>query len=403
MIRKFSAVFASAALVMSTFAPAVLADDTTTISGNGSSSTNSVILESTDTSTVVQNNTATISNNITSNVTTGGNQANDNTNGTVAVGTGNATSLVDVSTTVNSNRLLPSTTASSNTTTTITDNGSGSLNTATSSQVSDTSYYQDNAATVNNAVASDASTGNNFADRNTGGDVALITGHAANDVSVSTMANANEILPSMTNGAASGALNTTISGNGSSSTNTATSVRSRIGTVVQSNNAFINNAVAASTNTGNNFANDNTNGFVTVDTGMASALVTVDNLANFNVASLPAGWPSSTGTQILGNGSGSLNVFAAFRDSDLAVFQGGDNENGSLLSLSNSVASDPSTGFNLTNRNTGTSDQVLLVTGHAQSQTAVSNVGNENVFGTGTVQLPGGLLLNLHFNLNNLF
>src|SRR3990167_1600933 len=87
---------ATAALILGSFAPAVFADTTVEISGNGSGSDNeaNVLVEST--TVVTQNNDANIQNNVTVNANTGNNEANDNTGGDVSVDTGNAEADVNV-------------------------------------------------------------------------------------------------------------------------------------------------------------------------------------------------------------------------------------------------------------------------------------------------------------------
>lgn len=88
----------STILVLATFA-AVYAVNVD-ISGNGAGSSNSVNYNSTQNTSIDQNNRANISNNIDANCNTGGNNASGNTGGN----TGNCDVNVDVTNRVNSNR-----------------------------------------------------------------------------------------------------------------------------------------------------------------------------------------------------------------------------------------------------------------------------------------------------------
>lgn len=81
----------------------VVPDTTVDISGNGSKSTNTVKVYNYDSTKVSQTNSAVISNSVGVTQTTGNNQANHNTNGSVDVTSGDATADVTISNTTGDN------------------------------------------------------------------------------------------------------------------------------------------------------------------------------------------------------------------------------------------------------------------------------------------------------------
>src|SRR3990167_7594248 len=93
-----------------------------------------------------------------------------------------------------------------------------------------------------------------------------------------------------------------ISGNGSDSDNTVSVEQTNKTEVNQNNTANISNNVNVSSNTGDNKAEDNTGGDVSIDTGDSSANVTVTNSANSNQASVNGCCPTDTSVKIAGNG-----------------------------------------------------------------------------------------------------
>lgn len=401
--RKIAATIASLSILLNIAAPAY-AVTTQQITGNGSYSDNNISTVNTNEKTVVQQNDAHVTNDINAQASTGNNDANDNTGGGVTVATGNAASTVDVSTRVNLNEVRninPSNTGSDPLV--ITGNGSNSDNDISSVNSQSTSIYQQNYADIENDIDADANTGNNDANRNTGGDVAVITGHAAADVTVSNTANANVADLGNGNSASVVEPDMTISGNGSGSDNDISIVRDQALTLVQQNDALIRNSISANPDTGNNDANDNTGGDSMVDTGMALATVMVDNMANFNFANVGnEALVAPALSKINGNGSASENDLSTVLVDSMDIFQGESGDTADLFDVNNSVNALPDTGLNHLNRNTGSVlGDPMLISGHAVSDVTVSNTGNANIFGSG-VTLPGGVVLSLGFDLNGL-
>src|SRR3972149_826803 len=82
--------------------------------------------------------------------------------------------------------------AFADTTIELSGNGDNSNNNALVSVSSSTTVVQSNTATIVNTVYSDANTGKNDANSNTGGDVKIDTGNATSKVDLSTKANVNK-------------------------------------------------------------------------------------------------------------------------------------------------------------------------------------------------------------------
>src|SRR3989344_5518119 len=98
-----------------------------------------------------------------------------------------------------------------------------------------------------------------------------------------------------------------VSGNGSDSDNTVNYTQENEVEIEQENEADITNNIEVDANSGNNEAEDNTGGDVTIKTGKAEANVTVNNSANLNQAEVNACCPGDVEVTISGNGSKSDN------------------------------------------------------------------------------------------------
>lgn len=374
--QRIAAALASGTILLNTLASTAFAATSLEISGNGSSSDNAVNVNKTVSTTVVQNNTATVSNTVNSSASTGGNEANDNTGGDITIATGNARTQVDLDTRVNFNRAeVDSCDCEGDVDVEVSGNGSYSTNDANLNTSNDTSVFQDNVADITNTVDAKAKTGGNDANRNTGGDTTIITGHALTDVEIDNRANAN-IARVGSNGGSAGSISALISGNGSYSDNAVNLNQHRSVELVQNNDAYIDNYVYAKANTGKNDANDNTGGDVLVDTGNATTDVDVENLANFNSADVDCGCVTDVLAKVSGNGSESENDISANSTQDQSIF--GDNR----ADLQNYVDARAKTGYNDVNRNTGeVGSDPSVITGHADSEHRVSNIANANLYG----------------------
>lgn len=376
--RKFVAALASGTILFNTLASSAFAATTLEVSGNGSDSDNKVNVSKNVNTTVVQNNDAKVTNNVNSSSSTGGNQANDNTGGDVTVATGNAKARVDLSTKVNLNKAeVDSCNCEGDVEVKVAGNGSDSKNDVNLKSHNNTSVFQDNKADIENNVDAKAKTGYNDANRNTGGDVAIVTGHAKTDVEIENTANANIAKVGSNNGSHAGKVSAIVAGNGSYSDNKVNLDSHRSVELVQNNDAYIDNYVYAKADTGKNDANDNTGGEVLVDTGSATSKVGIENVANFNAADVDCGCVSDVLAKVAGNGSYSDNMIWANFDQDHRIFA--DNN----ADLQNDVDTKAKTGYNDANRNTGDVDSdPAVITGHAESDHRVSNVANANLFGS---------------------
>ena len=270
-----------------------------TITGNGTYSDNDANVALKTSTTVDQDNTAYVKNNVDVDLNTGKNDANDNTGGDVSINTGNASAdSIWVSNAVNSNVASVGSGANGggSLAVVISGNGSNSDNTANVAVESVKTINQTNYAKISNDVDVDADTGKNDANDNTGGEVSIDTGDAKADVWVSNLANFNAadvdacgcILDLLVK----------IKDNGTYSDNDA-NVALKSSTLVDQDNTYeckkghgrwswhkSCNNVDVDLDTGKNDANDNTQGDddpdPAINTGEASADVLVETTANSN-------------------------------------------------------------------------------------------------------------------------
>jgi hypothetical protein len=275
----------------------------------------------------------------------------------------------------------------------ISGNGSDSTNTAEVEFSQNTTVVQSNVADVYNNVDADADTGGNDANDNTGGDVDIDTGNATVDVGVTNTLNSNT---AEVDCCPQGPVEVLISGNGSDSTNL---VDLDLGDeedpmsveVYQDNYADVTNLVWADADTGDNNANDNTGGSVSIDTGNASTWVALSTSANANSARIGGG--SGTGSvsaMIVGNGSDSKNTIELELLSETLLVQS------NVADVFNKVDADADTGYNDANDNTG--GDVDIDTGNALVDVTVDNMVNFNWAAADCGCLLGDLLAKIAGN-----
>jgi len=381
---KFYAALAAGSLLVSTVSPA-FATTTLQVTGNGSDSTSNVNFTQNRNVSVVQNNDAKINNNVDVKANTGDNSADDNTGGDVNVKTGESKVEIEVSNLLNKNAASVDCCETGDVEVKVSGNGSDSDNKVGLDLGGKKEIFQNNKADVKNDVKVKQETGDNNANDNTGGDIKIETGKAWTGVKLLTAANANsaKIGGGNSNG---GMLSAWITGNGSDSDNTLDLDLGGDTSIVQENDADIENDVNVNQNTGENEADDNTGGEVKIKTGMAHAMVAVDNLVNFNVADVDCGCVLDVEAKVAANGTGSDNEIMGDLGNDLALFQG----EKSQADLNNDVKVKGETGDNDADDNTGAYDESSdpsIETGAAHSATGITNAGNVNVFGQGDVDL----------------
>lgn len=260
--------------------------------------------------------------------------------------------------------------AFASTTIEISGNGSSSDNDAKVTTSTTTTVVQSNEAKVSNNVDSDATTGNNDANDNTGGDVTISTGNAEANVDVSNELNANQADVNGCN--CENDADVLISGNGSYSDNTAKLKTYNDVEVFQTNAAAVSNDIDTDAKTGDNDAERNTGGDVTIMTGNASTDVDVKTQANSNVANVGGnnGGSSDISLKILGNGSKSDNDIYLRSNQSVVLVQ--DN----AAYVYNDIDADAKTGHNDANDNTG--GDVTIDTGDADVNVDVDNMVNFN-------------------------
>jgi len=176
-----------------------------------------------------------------------------------------------------------------------------------------------------------------------------------------------------------------ISGNGSNSDSEVDVELENETEVVQTNVADIKNDIDVDSDTGNNDAEDNTGGDVSIDTGDATSTVTVSNNVNTNAASVDcceAG--GDVDVLVEGNGTHSDNNVWLDRKSEIDI------EQLNFADVDNDVDVDSDTGGNDAEDNTGGS--VEIKTGKADTTVTLSTKANSNMAMVGNASSNGGSL-----------
>lgn len=167
-------------------------DASVEISGNGEGSDNDADLTLGTSTGLYQINNADIRNTVNADSSSGNNDAGRNTGGDVTITTGNAETAVLVENTANSNfATLGDGEGAGSVSLRILENGSGSTNDIDLALGHSLELIQDNDASIRNNVDADSETGENDANRNTGGEVMVDTGNASTGVGIDNMANFN--------------------------------------------------------------------------------------------------------------------------------------------------------------------------------------------------------------------
>ncbi len=249
----------------------------------------------------------------------------------------------------------------------IVDNGSGSDNELNISSTSTTTVQQNNTADVQNSVDVSANTGDNSANSNTGGDVAIDTGNI--DASTSIENNLNSSYVNIEN---CNTCNTSgqaiISNNGSYSDNVINYTSNNTNTVTVDQYASVNNYVNGYANTGGNTANYN-NGDVDIDTGSITVQDVIKNNTNLSKVNLKAGANNSFLLKINGNGAWSENILNLIQnDSNIITVD-------NVADIYNSSFWDLITGNNEANKNNG---NVAIKTGDIDLDVLIENNVNQS-------------------------
>lgn len=404
--KKILGAVASAAVLLNTAMP--IFATTITITGNGAGTDNYVTVDQTTTTAVNQTNTANVTNDVSTSANSGDNKASFN-NGDTTIDTGAASTSTNVSTDMNSNTAQVDCCATSgDTTVKVTGNSAYSDNLVTLDQNSTTAVNQTNKANVANKVDSDANSGDNKAESNTGGSTTIMTGKASTDTTISNSGNTNVAVVGSSLPAPTPSATFIISGNGAGADNWISAQLSKTTALNQTNAANVDNYVHAKAESGDNKASFNTGGDNTISTGKAESDVNVDNSVNFNYADINCGCTWNVDAKIAGNSADPFLEFGGPKDANGITLDLGSTQaynQGNLANLDNVVASGAkaNSGDNQLFANTGeTTGDPVIMTGAASTGVSVSNSGNVNQIGNfdWSSMMPGDWgNLNFSFNL----
>lgn len=151
----------------------------TTISqnGNGADSNNRAATHTTNQTAVSVSNNATITNTINIKATTGNNRADNTTSGNASIRTGNIRIEGKIENReINNSSVIASAGNNDNSKIVIASNGTRSTNIVTTDASNIIVIESENIADINNDVVISAATGGNTANKNTNGDVEIVTG-----------------------------------------------------------------------------------------------------------------------------------------------------------------------------------------------------------------------------------
>lgn len=259
---------------------------TTVISGNGAWSDNSANANSSNTTSLFQNNQANVNNHVTTNENTGFNHADNATGGDVAIQSGMAQAWTNMNTMANSNwaNVQNMGNGFGGSANVINGNGAFSRNDLSTQNSNGVSAVQNNTAWVNNSVQGNLNTGKNSANNGTNSSASIFTGNANANTNVNNLLNSN--WAQLSNMGGNGDLNK-IWGNGAWSTNNLTDTSNGNVSDFATNNANVRNHVSPTLSTGKNELNNGTGGFLffsdpSIRTGGAFQNTNVQTTSNSN-------------------------------------------------------------------------------------------------------------------------
>ncbi len=395
-MKKIFVSILTVAMTLSLLPAAAFAETTASNVGNGVDSTNSTTVNKNNSTTVNQSNSAAINNSIAVSTNTGNNTANRNTGGSVNVESGDATTVVQIENMANSNKahVLGCCGAAGSTTVTNQGNGDSSSNDSLLNSSNSTALGQVNNAEIFNSVLVNSNTGGNDASRNTGGgnsNVDVVSGNSKALVGISNAANENVAHVGSSTGANGlGGSNILLgnAGNGVDTSNDATANLNNSVAAYQVNDASVLNWVGVSSDTGNNSANKNTGGSVSIDSSDSLVGVGLETMVNSNFAALANNCGciglGDTVVKNLGNGDSADSSSTLNNNNATAAYQTNASE------VANTGYFDSSTGYNDASSNTGSvyvwSDP-SITSGRATTQLGASTSANQNVLNSGHVAM----------------
>lgn len=287
IFKQFSVSIATAALLLNAAGPA-LAETNIVISGNGSYTNNDANVTQFRQTTSQQSNVTEIENDFDIDLDSGHNSSNGNTGGNLMMTTGNSIVDLDVTNLVNTNvsQIEGCGTCEGDATVSIKGNGTRSDNDATATLVNTVWVNQNNVADIENDVDIDADSGWNSMNDSTGADSAVMhTGTIGVDFSIANIANANTAR--VGGGSDDGRdVSLHILDNGSYTNNDIVLGLTDSITVFQNNVSDVENDLDINGDTGHNYINNGTGGDILLTTGAFAVLGSIDNMTNFNAATV---------------------------------------------------------------------------------------------------------------------
>lgn len=164
------------------------------ISGNGAYSHNKSDINSGANNSITVNQNAYLTNSVDENLNTGRNSANDNTNGDVSISTGDISAKKNIwNSLINFSDIAIPGGPLSDFLATIFGNGAHSHNKLNLADTTNNTIAVNNTANIINELKERYNTGDNKADGNTGGDVAIATGYIASETTVVNEANVSKV------------------------------------------------------------------------------------------------------------------------------------------------------------------------------------------------------------------
>ena len=253
---------------------------------------------------------------------------------------------------------------------TFTGNGSGSNNAATITNSDTVVLNQTNDASINNTTDISTETGGNSADGNTTGNVTVDTGNAS---ATSETTNAVNITTAVVGCDCPGDITLTATGNGGDSNQDFNIINTNDYTANQFNTASVTNTTNMDVDSGDNTADDNTNGEVKVTTGDATGVSTITNdPINDNYVAFGGNTDGEGDIMVTVTGNGSDST----TDVDLTFVNDIDFNQVNDADVLNSVDMDVESGGNSADDNTG--GNVTIDTGKVDATVDVDNSVNFN-------------------------
>jgi len=228
----------------------------------------------------------------------------------------------------------------------ISGNGAGSDNQANVEVKNETSVQSTNTADVANNVDLNSNTGGNTANANTGDQTQIQTGDATENLTIENNVN-SQSLDLSSCGDCQSDLNVEVSGNGADSQNSVNTQIENSTNIIVENQAWVQNNVSVSANTGRNEASQNS-GAVEISTGNISVDGAVINRVNISSVRVdPQGNNGNIEIKNIQNGANSVNDINVKIENEVNI------EKINFAVVENDIDIQANTGENIANENLG--------------------------------------------------